>query len=357
MKFSLLGLLTPMMVLPLLTQHAAARGEDARPGPLPIQGEQDRQPSRSSFKREETRALAKEPQVIGPLPGEAVITVHGFCVDEAISSSRSCDTVITRAQFDQLAEALQPDMPRPLRLKVATAYARTMRMAAAAEKRGLDKTEAFGEQMRYARLQLLSQDLTRLLQEEAQNVSDAEIADYYNQHRASFERATLERIFVPGSGEARVGVKAPQGADLTELAITLRARAIAGESPEALQTVAFKAAGEAVADPHTKMENVLRDSLPPSHEGVMDLQAGEVSEVLSDPGGGHFIYKMISKDTPSVETVSPEIRKVISNQRYRDSLKGFEGDVVFNDAYFDPPAMQPDLAAGSRRTHGKRRDR
>ncbi len=268
-----------------------------------------------------------------------------------------CDTVITRAQFDKLAEALQPDMPGPLRLKVASAYARMLRMAVEAERRGLDKTAAFDEQLRYARLQLLSQDLTGVLQEEAQHVSDSEVADYYDKHRRAFERATLERIFVPGSRQVRQGPNAPGGADLTELATSLRARAVAGESPDALQVEAFKAAGETVADPHTKMENVLRDSLPPSHEGVMDLRAGEVSEVLSDPGGGHFIYKMLSKDASSLEEVAPDIRKLISSQRYRDSLKRFEGDVVFNDAYFSPPGTRTDEVAGLRRTHGKRRNR
>jgi hypothetical protein len=306
--------------------------------------------------------------VIGP--GEAVITVHGFCDDMAVSSSsapvtalsgdrlknaRACDTVITRAQFDKLAEALEPEMPLPLRLKVASAYVHMMRMAAAAEKRGLDKTAAFNEQLRYARLQLLSQDLTRALQEEAQNISDADFADYYDKHRGSFERATLERIFVPGAG--REGSPAGDGADLAELALALRARAVAGERPEVLQVEAFKAAGQAVADVHTKMENVLRDSLPPSHERVMDLRVGDVSEVLSDPGGGHFIYKMISKDTPSLESVAPEIRKLISSQRYRDSLQGFEGDVVFNDAYFDPPGTRQDRVGGSRRPRGTRRGR
>jgi hypothetical protein len=105
------------------------------------------------------------------------------------------------------------------------------------------------------------------------------------------------------------------------------------------------------------MEKVLRESLPPSHEGVMDLRAGDVSEVLSDPGGGHFIYKMIRKDAPSLESVTPEIRRLISSQRYRDSLKGFEGDVVFNDAYFDPPETRSDVATRSPRAHGTRSNR
>jgi hypothetical protein len=326
-RASLLGPSTLMLLSALLGHDASAQGQGARHATPPLG------------------------------PGDAVITVHGFCVDEVLSPSRPCDTVITRAQFDKLADALQPDMPRPLRLKVASAYVHMMRMAAAAEKRGLDKSADFDERLRYARLQLLSQDLTRVLQEEAENVSDAEVADYYDKHRRVFERATLERIFVPGSGRALDGSTAHDGADLTELAPALRARAVAGESPERLQVEALKAAGQAVPDLHTKMENVLRDSLPPSHEGVMDLRAGDVSEVLSDPGGGHFIYKMVSKDTPSLGSVAPELRKLISSQRYRDSLKGFEGDVVFNDAYFDPSETRPDLAAGSRRAHGARRDR
>lgn len=273
-------------------------------------------------------------------PQDAVITVHGLCVDVPVPSALPCDTVITRAQFDKLAEALQPDMPRPLRLKVASSYAHMMRMAAAAEKRGLDKTETFAEELRYARLQLLSQDLTQVLQKEAQNVSAADVAQYYDEHRRAFERATLERIFIPGSKRAAEGSNARDGTDLEELAQALRVRAVEGESPEALQIEAFKAAGIAVAKPHTKLENTLRDSLPPSHEAVMDLRVGAVSEVLSDPGGGHFIYKMVNKRTPALEDLAPEIRKRISSERYHDSLKGFEGDVVFNDAYFDPPDMQ-----------------
>ncbi|HEY6922442.1 MAG TPA: hypothetical protein VI653_03155 [Steroidobacteraceae bacterium] len=228
-------------------------------------------------------------------------------------------------------------MPRPLRLKVASTYARIMRMAAAAETRGLDKTAAFAEELRYARMQLLSQDLVQVLQNEAQNISAADIANYYDIHRPAFESATLERIFVPGSKRVAAGPAARNDADLQELAIMLRARAVAGESPEALQIEAFKAAGLAGAKPRTKIENVLRDSLPPSHEGVMDLRVGDVSEVLSDPDGGHFIYKMIGKRTPSLDDLAPEIRDRIATQRYKDSLQRFESDVVFNDSYFDPP--------------------
>ena len=267
-------------------------------------------------------------------PGDAVITIHGFCAGAAASASQVCDTVITRAQFDALAEALSPDMPRPLRLKVASTYVRMMRMAAVAEARGLDKTAAFAEELRYARLQLLSQDLTRVLQEEAHNIAASQVAEYYNLHRQDFERATLARIFVPG---AKAGSATGDSAGRAQLAAALRDRAAVGESPRVLQVEAFRAAGMAVAEPQVDMTNVLRESLPPAHAGVMGLRPGEVSEVLSDPGGGYFIYKMIAKDTPALSDLEPAIRERLANERYRDSLKRFEGDVVFNDDYFDPP--------------------
>ena len=133
-------------------------------------------------------------------PDDAVITVNDFCTNPA-QAGAACKTVITRAQFEKLCEALQPGMSLSLRLNVANAYARNLRMAAAAEKRGLDKTPAFEEEMRYARMQLLSQDLSRALQAEANNITDADLADYYKKNEASYEEATLARIFVPRAKE------------------------------------------------------------------------------------------------------------------------------------------------------------
>jgi len=276
-------------------------------------------------------------------PDDPVITVKGFCADPA-QLGDACKTVVTRAQFEKLTEALQPGMSLSLKLNVANAYARNLRMAAAAEKRGLDKTPAFEEEMRYARMQLLSQDLTRALQAEANNISDADLEEYYKKNESSYEQATLARIFVPRAKQSDAAhedhedtqAKADEEA-MTKVAADLRARAVNGEDPDKLQTDAYTAAGIPRTNSDTKMEKVRRAALPPRHEAVMDLKPGEVSEVFSDPGGAHFIYKMISKQTLTLEEAKTEIRGAISSQRYRDSMKGFQGDVVFSDAYFNPP--------------------
>ncbi len=304
-------------------------------------------------------------------PDDPVITMNGFCADPA-RAGNACQTVITRAQFEKLTEALQPGMSLSLRLNVANSYARNLRMSAAAEKRGLDKTPAFEEELRYARMQLLAQDLNHALQAEANNISDADLEDYYKKNQSSYEEATVARIFVPRAKQivpaqqsavtAETQKKAEEEAQqkaaedaMTKLAADLRARAVKGEDPDELQIEAYTEAGIPRTTPNTKMEKVRRATLPLQHETVMDLKPGEVSEVFSDPGGGHFIYKMISKQTLTLEDVKTEIRTTISSQRYRDSMKSFQGDDVFSDAYFNPPGTPATPPQQVRR--GKRRNR
>ena len=307
-------------------------------------------------------------------PDEAVITLKGFCAD-ASQQGDACKTVITRAQFEKLAETLQPGMSPAIRRQLATAYSRMLRMSAAAEKRGLDKTPKFDEMLYFARMQILSQELSRALQEDSGKLSDGDIDDYYKKNEPSYEQATFARIFVPRAKQivnpaakpkvgatagTKAGAKASATANtnqpptevqkkaseeaMTKLAASLRARAAKGEDPDNLQKEAYAAAGLPGSAPSTKMEKVRRTTLPANHQAVMDLKPGEVSELISDPNSGHYIYKLVSKETLSLDTVKPEIRSTISSQRYRDSMQTFQGSVDLNDAYFGPtrnPAMPP----------------
>jgi bifunctional DNA-binding transcriptional regulator/antitoxin component of YhaV-PrlF toxin-antitoxin module len=314
-------------------------------------------------------ATDKAPEIkVGP--DDAVITLKGFCAD-ATQQGDACKTVISRAQFEKLAESLQPGMSPAIRRQLAAAYSRILRMSTVAEKRGLDKQPKFEEKMNYARMQVLSGELSSALQEEAGKVTDGDIDDYYKKNEASYEQATFARIFVPRAKQivnpvvrpkagTKVGAKASATAStnklpteaqkkaseeaMTKLAAGLRARAAKGEDPDTLQKEAYVAAGLPGNAPSTKMEKVRRTTLPVNHQKVMDLKPGEVSEVISDPNSGHYIYKLVSKETLSVDSVKPEIRSTISSQRYRDSMQNFQGNVDLNDAYFGPtrnPAMPP----------------
>ena len=145
-------------------------------------------------------AAAKAPEAPAPppevKPDDPVVTIKNFCPDTNLEGD-ACKTVVTKAQFEKLADALQPGMPPAVRRQLATAYARLLAMSSAAEKRGLDKQPAFDEAVRFARMNVLSQQLSRTLQAEANNVSDADIQDYYQKNQSNYEQATFVRLFVP----------------------------------------------------------------------------------------------------------------------------------------------------------------
>jgi hypothetical protein len=291
-------------------------------------------------------------------PDDTVITVKGFCPDKSLPGD-ACKTEISRAQFEKLAEALQPNMSPAIRRNLATNYARMLKMSTEAEKRGLDKGPRFDEVLLFARMQILSQELSRALQADAGKVSDEDIAAYYKTNEASYEQATFARIFIPRSKQIvnpaetpKPGAKPATNQPPTEaqkkaseeamdkVAKELRARAVKGEDPDALEKEAYADAGLPGSPLSTKMEKVRRTTLPANHQVVMELKVGEVSEVISDPNSGHYIYKMISKDALSLDSVKTEIKNTMTSQRYRDSMQGLQGGADLNDAYFGPTRLR-----------------
>lgn len=315
-------------------------------------------------------AADKAPEVkVGP--DDTVMTLKGFCTDASLQGD-ACKTAVSRAQFEKLSDALQPNMSPAMRRQLATSYSRMLRMSTAAEKRSLDKQPKFDEMMNFARMQILSQELSRALQDDSNKVTDSDIEDYYKKNLSAYEQATFARIFVPrtkqlatpaakpkagatpGAKAAKPGPPQPpteaqkeaSEAAMVKLAASIRARAENGEDPDKLQKAAYTAAGLPGSAPNTKMENVRRTALPTNHQAVMDLKAGEVSEVISDANSGHYIYKMIGKETLTLDNAKTkqEIRTTISGQRYRDSMQSFQGNTDLNDAYFGPtrgPSMPP----------------
>jgi hypothetical protein len=308
-------------------------------------------------------------------PDDPVVTIKGFCSDSSLTGD-ACKTVITKAQFEKLADALQPNMSPAMRRQLATAYARMLTMSTAAEKRELDKTPHFEEATHFARMQILSQELGKALQADSNNVSDQDIQDYYEKNKANFEQATFIRIFVPhtkrietpvppikrktasaskdeSDDDSKAAAKTttaakPAAKKLTpeeqqklgeeamkKEAAKLRTQLIAGEDPEKLQKAAFAAGGLPGTPPPPKMEKARRTSLPPAHQSVMELKVDEVSEVISDPSG-NYIYKMLSKDVMPLDSAKTEIRNTISAQRYRDAMQKFQNNADLNDAYFGP---------------------
>lgn len=330
-------------VLLLLTGMAFAQATQPKPGTTPMKPES-----------EEAEEKEAAPPAVTVAPDATVMTIKGLCSDNATGDA--CKTVITRAEFDKLAEALQPGMPQPVRRQLANVMSRGMLMSREAEKRGLDKDPRFDQMMKFARLQIMTQEVTRSLQEEAAKISDADLDKYYKDNPAGYEEATLQRLYVPrmkqidapkdskdkaAEDKYQADQKASQAA-MDKLAESLRTRAAAGENFDKLQKEAFDAAGIKSNTPSTKMENVRRTGLPPAHVGVMENKAGEVSQVISDPSG-HFIYKTISKSEMPFDKVKDEIKSTLQNQRMKDSMQKVQDSATtdLNEAYFGAAAPPP----------------
>lgn len=295
-------------------------------------------------------------------PTDAVITVKKPC-DDAAKKGETCEIVVTREQFEKLSEALQPGMSAPIKIRLANALAKLTAMSQEAEKRGLDKRPQFEENMRFARMQILSQQLTTALQQDAQNVSDAEIEKYYSEKRDTYQEATLQRLYIPASKQittpksapAKPEVKKSEAAEkeetearekaakaaMSKAADSLHARAAKGESFDVLEKEAYLTAGLKGNPPTTKMEKVRPNSLPPAHKSVMELKPGEVSPVISD-ASGHYIYKLVSKQTLPLESVKAEVKNWIATQKFRDEMEEYSGKSQLNEAYFGiPPKPKP----------------
>lgn len=336
-------------------------------------------------------------------PTAAVITVEGVCsapakaaapkaapatapasakAPAAKTPAADCKTIITKAEFERLANGVSPNMTPQLKQQLANVLPRLIALSSAAKKKGLDKSPRFEETVKFAKMQILTNELQRNIQEEAAKVPAEEIAAYYKEHLQDFEQYNLDRIFVPRSKQDTDDDKddADKNAKLTEeeqkakqakekaeadeaeqamnkLAESLRTRAAAGEDVVKLQKEAFDAAGMKVESPTVNLPKVRSRGLPPAHAAALELKPGEVSQVISDTGG-HYIYKMNSKDVIPLDQAREEIHNTLQNQRSHDMMDKLNASfkVEKNEAYFGaggPPMPQGPGAMGGRMGTGQ----
>jgi PPIC-type PPIASE domain len=288
------------------------------------------------------------PDTSNVAPGGAVITISGLCdnppTDKAAAAN--CKTVVTRAEFEKVIGAVQPNMKVRAQREFATRYATALVMAKKAEQMGLDKGASFEEEMKVARIQILSQEMKKLIERRASQISDTDVENYYRANTPSFEEAEMERIYVPRTQDS----PAPPDKTLSdidkqeqlqrtelmmrELANKLRTRAVEGEDCSNLQAEAYKIAGiKTTASP--SLGTIRRVSLPRSQVWVMDLKPGEVSSVIETPNG-YLIYKIKTKETLPLEKAREEIRAVLRSQRLQEEKQAIEESATptLNEIYF-----------------------
>ncbi|MGH9517199.1 MAG: peptidyl-prolyl cis-trans isomerase [Terriglobales bacterium] len=284
-------------------------------------------------------------------PDAPVITIQGLCERPPNSNATpvDCSTVITRADFEKLVNAVQPNMPAANRKPFASRYVTILLLAEKAHEMGLDKTPEFDEQMYIARLQLLARQAGEKMQRDAANVPDSQISDYYQQHANDYKSISFERIFVPKQKQPETAGKPNElhpakasdtsDAEMKDEADKLRARAAAGEDPTKLQQEANDFAGNKTKVTNVKVENMRKTSIPPTDAAIFDLKAGEVSQVFTDPTG-YRIYKITETKELPLASVHDEIAHALQGQNMKSSFDSLENSAktTFDNSYFSTPA-------------------
>lgn len=314
----------------------------------------------------------------------AVLTITGVCKPQprpaaakagapakpvAKTAPADCKTVVTRAEFEKLVDSISTHPNPQLKRQLATAYPGILAFAQAAQKQGLDKTARFETEMKFARLQILGKELRDQISEKAAKISDEDVDSYYQAHLTTYQEFNVDRVFVPhfrpAAAEAKPELKdekegkdtkdekdakltpeqqQKQKADTEQeeakLAESLRTQAAAGEDFAKLQKEAYDAAGMKMDAPPVNLPKVRRNGLPPGQVAVFDLKEGEVSQVISDPGG-HYIYKVKAiVQMPLDDQLKNEIHGMLQGQRQREEMDKYQKSytVQQNEEYFGPPA-------------------
>jgi len=287
-----------------------------------------------------------------------VITVHSDCAKSsrktASKQQGACKTVITRDEFEELVDAINPRMIKVERRQLAQNYGRMLALSNEAVNRGLDKKPEVLALLSYVRASALGSALYKQVLRSANAHSDEDVERYYHSHASEFDRYNFHRLFVPATKQglpptpegAPASSDNSSAAEMKALAEKMHARAAAGEDFAGLQKEAFAQSG-IKSEPEIEVPDLVRGSLPAEFNQIFDLAPGAVSGIISD-ASGYTIYKLISKQTPPLESIRDQVSIEMENHRSAEALKKIE-NIKINDSYFDkydtpaPSANEPEV--------------
>ncbi len=282
-------------------------------------------------------------------PSEAVITIEGLCspppagrAAAAAPAPANCKTVITKQQFEELLNVINPNhqpIPAAQRQQLAQRYVDLLVFADAARKAGVEKEPQFQEAIRVQRMAVLQQVYLQNLEEQYKTPSPDEIEKFYKDNTSKFEEVKLHRIAIPKTNPAGQGDKEEFEKKAQQVANDIREQAAKGEDPDKLQKAAYDSLGLTNPPGSTDFGKRKRGLFPPAEEqDIFALKPGEVTKVESGPAG-FTIWKVDEKQTIPLDQVREEISRNLSQQKMRTKVDSIKAGVHpdFNKAYFAPP--------------------
>jgi hypothetical protein len=278
-------------------------------------------------------------------PNAPVITLDGLCSSSVDPKSPDCRTVVTRAEFEHLADTFSPNMPPGARQSLASDYAQMLVIANEARKRGLENTPRFNDLIGFLKLQVLAQELFRTMQDQAKP-SATEVEKYYSDNAPKYQQISVKRVFIPRNRPEEATAPKPStapiaaskqitDAELQSEGDKVRARLMAGEDFVKLQKEIYEGAGFKTPPPPTSIPNWRRESAPQKEQQLFTFKPKEFSQVMIEPAGAYVYQLEESKLTPLAE-VKPQIESMLTRERLQEMMQTIRGGVKpeLNQAYF-----------------------
>ena len=299
-------------------------------------------------------AAAKDAGAAVP-PNEVVLTVHGACEAADGRVAGSCNTTLTKDQFEKLIAALNANnqpVPPAMKRNIAQAYTELMAMTKAAYAAGTENHPDFQIVMRVVRMRTLADLYRRELDERYRTPPMQDIEAYYKQNVPKFEEIKLSRIFIPAKNPATAN-KDDYDKKAAAVAAEMHDRAAKGEDMEKLQKEAYTSLGLTVAPPSSAVGARRRGMQPRAEEDeLFSLSPGQVTAVKQEPAG-YLIFKLESKQTLPLDQVKDEISHELYRQKMDQALKDVTATVKadLNEKYFgspEPPKQQAPAGAQPR---------
>jgi peptidyl-prolyl cis-trans isomerase C len=245
------------------------------------------------------------------------------------------DKLITMlpAQYQQAARS-QPQMLSQVFLM--------QRLAADAEKAGLDQKAPFKEQLEMSRIQVLSTaELTDV--NNTLNITEEDQRKYYNDNPDKFKEVKVRVIYIsfnptpakaPAAGAKQLPTEAEAKAKIEDLAKQIKGGADFGKLARE------NSDDQASASKDGDFGVMKQDSTyPPAIKtAVFALKQGEISAPIKQPNGFYLIRAEEVNQQPFNEAVM-QVIQVVRQAKFQEWLKGLQAQYsvkIENQAYFAP---------------------
>lgn len=287
------------------------------------------------------------------------------------------DKKITARQFRAILSALPPQFSSLYSQMGAKAfaeqYASLLGLSQEAEKRGIDKTEAFQLMYDFERRVVLAQVMANQITSTAASVSDEEVEYYYTAHEPEFEQLKIRGILIPiAARQTRAGVGAPaipgRASNLPKPQYNeqnAQRRALQLRSMIMNRMVDMAEAAKTESEHPTSAKGgdfgyVRRTDLPPAISNtVFNMQVSQISAPLRDKNG-FLLVRVEGKRVQPLAEVRESIRASLSLEKLNTYLMDIREryPVTYHPDFYatvdpPPPADEKPAAPAASSSTGK----